>query len=85
MRPIMIATAAVVALMAASSAGNAQNSFFNKRFCASSGGSEAGLPDCSFNTLEQCRKSLYGNKYCSENQFWKQDTTTRRPSRALSR
>ena len=80
MRPIMIATAAVAAFMAASSAGSAQNTFFNKRFCASSGGSEAGLADCSFNTLEQCRKSLYGSKYCSENQFWKQDTTrTRRP------
>ena len=34
MRPIMIATAAVAAFMAASSAGSAQNSFFNKRFCA---------------------------------------------------
>ena len=81
MRPIMIATAAVVALMAASSAGNTQNSFFNKRFCASSGGSEAGLADCSFNTLEQCRASIYGSKYCSENQFWKQDTT--RPRRPI--
>ena len=81
MRPIMIATAAVVALMAASSAGSAQNSFFNKRFCASSGGSEVGLADCSFNTLEQCRGSVYGSRYCSENQYWKQDTTTtRRPS-----
>ena len=80
MRPIMIATAAVVALMAASSPGSAQNSFFNKRFCASSGGSEAGLADCSFNTLEQCRGSIYGSKYCSENQSWKQDVTrTRRP------
>ena len=81
MRPIIIATAAVVALMAASSAGNAQNSFFNKRFCANNGGSDAALTDCSFNTLEQCRASIYGSKYCSENQFWKQDTT--RPRRPI--
>ena len=44
MRPIMIATAAVAAFMAASSAGSAQNSFFNKRFCASTGGNEAAQP-----------------------------------------
>ena len=80
MRPIMIATAAVAAFMAASSSGSAQNSFFNKRFCASTGGNEAGTADCSFNTLEQCRARIYGSQYCTENQFWKQDTTrTRRP------
>jgi len=80
MRPIMIATAAVAIFMAASSAGSAQNTFFNKRFCASAGGSDAGTADCSFNTLEQCRARIYGSQYCTENQFWKQDTTrTSRP------
>ena len=80
MRPIMIATAAVAAFMAASSAASAQNTFFNKRFCASAGGSDAGTADCSFNSLEQCRARIYGSQYCTENQFWKQDTTrTRRP------
>jgi hypothetical protein len=81
MRPIMIAAATAVALMAASSASSAQSSFYNKRFCANSGGSEVGAADCSFNTLEQCRSSIYGIQYCTENRFWKQDTTrTRQPS-----
>ena len=71
---------------AASSAGSAQNTFFNKQFCASAGGSDAGTADCSFNSLEQCRARIYGSQYCTENHLWRQNTTrTGRPSSAQSR
>jgi hypothetical protein len=75
---------AAVAVLSAG-AGGAQASFFNKRFCAMPGGSNSGAePDCSFNTWEQCRASVTGSRYCSENPFWKPEapaTKVRKTSR----
>ena len=45
----------VATLMAADGA-NAQESFFNKRYCRSSTG-RGGVLDCGFNTWQQCRVS----------------------------
>jgi hypothetical protein len=62
---------ATLAVLAAAVPAHAQ---FNKRYC-SFGGSDnsgGGLPDCSFNTWEQCRMSASGlARYCGENPFWK--------------
>jgi hypothetical protein len=65
--------ALIVGLTVNASSGHAQESFFNKRYCAV-GGSSLGsaMADCSFNTWEQCRASAFGlGRYCSENSFWK--------------
>jgi hypothetical protein len=71
---------AALALMAAGAdSGSAQSSFFNKRYCAQAGGSNSGSGlDCSFNTLEQCRMSLSGSRYCTENPFWKPEAPVKR-------
>jgi hypothetical protein len=61
---------AVLALGVPSS--DAQESFFNKRYCTF-GGSEqsSGQPDCSYNTWEQCRASASGlARYCGENPYY---------------
>jgi len=61
---------AVLALGVPSS--DAQESFFNKRYCTF-GGSEqsAGQPDCSYNTWEQCRASASGlARFCGENPYY---------------
>jgi len=82
MRSISIVAVAVVTLLAADGA-NAQGSFFNKRYCLSSG--ETRIPDCSYNTWQQCRASVSGAQHCSENSFWKQEAPAkkvRRPGRA---
>jgi len=49
--------------------GDAQESFFSKRYCLS-GGERSGVPDCSYNTWEQCRGSASGGRYCGENPFY---------------
>jgi hypothetical protein len=79
MRSISIVAAAVVASLATDGA-MAQPSFFNKRYCLSSSG-RSSVPDCSYNSWEQCRASVFGSKYCFENPFWKAapaNTTKRR-------
>jgi hypothetical protein len=83
MRSISIVAVAVVTLLAADGA-NAQESFFNKRYCRSSTG-KSGVPDCSYSTWQQCRASVSGAQHCSENSFWKQEAPAkkvRRPGRA---
>ena len=73
MRPILIVTAAAVAVLAAGAGGHAQESFFSKRYC-SMGGSDnsGGMADCSFSTWEQCRAAAAGlARYCAENPYWK--------------
>ena len=83
MRPILIIAAAVVTLLVAGGA-NAQESFFNKRYCLSPSG-KGGIPDCSYNTWEQCRASVAGAQYCSENTYWKPEAPAkkvRRPDRS---
>jgi hypothetical protein len=84
MRPILIAAAAVVTLLAADGA-NAQESFFNKRYCLIPS-SKGSIPDCSYNTWAQCRASVSGGgQYCSENTYWKPEAPTkkaRRPDRS---
>jgi hypothetical protein len=62
------------ALMANAQSGNAQQSFFNERFCTAGGSGEggSGTPDCAFQTLEQCVASARGlGRYCVENRFWR--------------
>jgi Protein of unknown function (DUF3551) len=51
----------------------AGESFFNQRFCTQGGGSPSNaIPDCSYNTWQQCVASARGlGRYCSENPFWR--------------
>jgi hypothetical protein len=72
MRPILIAIATAALMSASAAPTHAQLSFYNKRFCAVPGGPNSGSePDCSYNTWEQCRLSLSGTRYCSENPYWR--------------
>ena len=67
---------ALVALAVDVRSSDAQESFFNKRFCTQGGGDRggSGMPDCSFNTWEQCIASARGlGRYCTENPFWRGD------------
>ena len=59
---------AVLALGVPSS--DAQESFFNKRYCTFGGSEQSGgQPDCSYNTWEQCRASVSGGS-CGENPYY---------------
>src|SRR5215467_14064660 len=70
MRLGLIVTVAV-SLLLVIDASQAQESFFNKRYCSIPGGSNSGsMPDCSYNTWEQCRGGLSGTRYCAENPNW---------------
>jgi uncharacterized protein DUF3551 len=76
--PIRVAFIALVtvaaALAADVSSSQAQESFFNKRFCTQGGGDRggSGVPDCSFNTWQQCIESARGlGRYCTENPFFR--------------
>ena len=69
--PLFVLT---MALIANAQSGNAQQSFFNERFCTAGGSSEggSGVPDCAFRTLEQCVASARGlGRYCVENPYWR--------------
>jgi len=82
-RLILTATVAALLLLGINPS-NAQESFFNKRYCSIPGGSNSGsLPDCSYNTWEQCRGGLSGTRYCAENPNWvpPERTKPRRASR----
>jgi len=79
MRSISIVAVAVVTLLAADGA-NAQESFFNKRYCLSPGG-KSGILNCSYNTWEQCRASVVGAQHCSENSFWKPEVPAKKVRR----
>ena len=72
MRPALIGLATLVAILAASApSGHAQESFFNKRYCTMGGRGGSGVPDCSYNTWEQCRASASGlARYCGENPYY---------------
>jgi hypothetical protein len=69
--------------------GNTQESFFNARYCTMPSGSSpgsSGVPDCAYNTLEQCIESAHGlQRWCSENRNWhgprQQPTTPGKTSR----
>ena len=80
MRIVLIGFAVVIATVGAHAPStSAQESFFNKQYCAIGGGDRSsGISDCAYNTWEQCRASASGlGKYCSENPFWKPETTGR--------
>ena len=69
MHSVLIFVAAAVALFATDKTA-AQPTFFNKRYCLQSSSSR--VPDCSYNTWEQCRASASGlSRYCAENPNWK--------------
>jgi len=72
---ILMMVAVAVVTLAAPDAVQAQLSFFNKRYCL---GSMGKVPDCSYNTWEQCRASVSGAEFCSENSFWKPDQPAKR-------
>ncbi len=74
MHSVLIFVAAAVALFATDKTA-AQPTFFNKRYCLESSSSR--LPDCSYNTWEQCRASVYGGYFCLENSFWKPEEPAR--------
>jgi hypothetical protein len=62
------------ALLIAAQSGNAQESFFNERYCTRGTGSnpDSNGPDCSFHTWQQCIESARGSqRWCSENPFWR--------------
>ena len=77
MRPALIGLATLVAILAANApSGHTQESFFNKRYCTMGGRGGSGMPDCSYNTWEQCRASASGlGRYCAENPNWKAERT----------
>jgi Protein of unknown function (DUF3551) len=79
MRPVLIVMSAAAALLAID-ASHAQESFFNKRYCSIPGGANSGsLPDCSYNTWEQCRAGLTSpTRYCSENPNWRPEAGAER-------
>jgi hypothetical protein len=80
MRIALLGLAALIATTAVDvSSSSAQESFFNKRFCSIGGGNRgSGIADCGYNTWEQCLASASGlGKYCSENPYWKPETTGR--------
>ena len=73
MRIVLIGLVTLAATLADLQSAGAQGSFFSRRYCAQGGGSlSSAMPDCSFNTWEQCRASVSGlGRYCAENPFWK--------------
>lgn len=74
MRPVLIGLVTLIIAMAANApSGHTQESFFDKRYCTMGGDNESsGVPDCSYNTWEQCRASASGlGRYCTENPYWK--------------
>jgi hypothetical protein len=80
MRIALLGLAALIATVAVDApSSSAQESFFNKRYCAIGGGGRgSGISDCAYSTWEQCLASASGlGKYCSENPFWKPETTGR--------
>jgi hypothetical protein len=77
-----LAVMAVAALTG--SAHDASQAQFNKRYCTFGGSDDSGggLPDCSFNTWEQCRMTASGlARYCGENPHWKPDGNEERTKR----
>ena len=74
MRTSLLALAALFAAVAGDlQSSSAQESFFNRRFCTYGGGQRSsGMPDCAYNTWEQCVASARGlGRYCGENPFWR--------------
>ncbi len=57
----------VAALAAATQASQAQTPFGSRPFCASGDYGVGSLPQCIFNTWEQCRASLQGIEHCYAN------------------
>jgi hypothetical protein len=81
MRTTMLALLiAAAAAMSASGPTQAQESFFNKRYCSVPGGANSGsVLDCSYNTLDQCRGSIGAStRYCSENPNWRPESPAER-------
>jgi hypothetical protein len=67
MRLALIGLAALMTALAGGvQSGSAQ---FNSRYCTDGGSdNSSGMPDCSYNTWEQCRASASGlGRYCTEN------------------
>jgi uncharacterized protein DUF3551 len=64
MRLALIALVTVAAALATGvQLSSAQDSFFNARYCTRPGGTDTadrGIPDCAFNTWEQCIASARG-------------------------
>ena len=57
--------------------GDAQESFFSKRYCTFGANSSesSGVADCSYNTWEQCHASASGlGRYCGENPHYAEPT-----------
>ena len=44
-----------------------------------------GARNCGFNTWEQCRASVLGGQYCSENPYWKPEASVPKASRAAKK
>ena len=81
MRLALIGLATIVATLAADvQASSAEESFFSRRYCMRGGDDDSsGIPDCSFNTWEQCRATAHGlGRYCSENPYWRPEGSSGR-------
>jgi hypothetical protein len=91
MRLALIGLVTVAAALAADvQLSNAQDSFFNGRYCARPGSeTDIGAPDCEFNTWEQCIAAARGlGRWCTTNPFWhgpRQQPTTQGKSRRRTR
>jgi hypothetical protein len=73
MRKLLLLSTFVALLATTGLAGAQQDSFFNDHFCsmASGGDTITGLPDCSFNTWDQCIASARGlGRWCTANPWW---------------
>ena len=71
---IVIIVAGIACAVAVQVPANAQESFYNKRFCTVGGSDNSGgAADCAYSTWEQCRAAASGlARYCAENPNWKQ-------------
>jgi hypothetical protein len=70
---IVIIVAGIACAVAVQVPANAQESFYNKRFCTVGGSDNSGgAADCAYSTWEQCRAAASGlARYCAENPNWK--------------
>ena len=71
MRFFIFGFASAIAVLAFNAQpGHAQ---FNERYCSFGGGQgSSGEPDCSFRTMEQCRRAAQGlGRYCAPNPHYR--------------
>jgi hypothetical protein len=72
MRKTLIGIATALTACVIAQSGNAQESFFNSRYCTQGGRGGSGVMDCSYSTWAQCQASARGlGRYCTQNPNWR--------------